>query len=452
MTTQGRSTGELSDLAELFGDEREYALPRASVDPRTRRARRRRAWIAALVVLVVLVGSVGAYVTWALTAPVSAPAVAVQAPDAPVGSAADIALPADGAAAVSVSGADEYLGAGASGVWLTSGTDEPRSIASITKVITALVVLDEEPLDGIDDEGPTITFSEADHDLYDAYYVRGATIAAMPAGSTMSLRDALSTMLIPSASNYAEAVSTWAFGSQGAFLSATRRWLADNGLAGTTIVEPTGLSARNTSTPVDLIAIGKLAAADPTIAAIAATPSLSVPGPGRLVNTNNLLGSDGVTGLKTGNLGAGSFSLLYTATLDVGTAQRLSVTGIMLGGGSRESVDRSVRALLDSIRAGFHQVPVATRGDELGGYSTPWGSTARIVVGENASLLTWSDTPITVTMETTTPTAYEDGEIVGTLTWSAGPNTVSVPVVIEGAITPPTEWWRLTHPGELGGE
>lgn len=314
------------------------------------------------------------------------------------------------------------------------------------------MVLDEKPLDGADDEGPTVTFSEADHDLYDAYNMRGATIAAMPAGSSMSLRDALSAMLIPSASNYAVAVSTWAFGSQGAFVSATRRWLADNGLSGTTIVEPTGLSARNTSTPTDLVALGKLAAANPTIAEIGATRTLSVPGPGRMVTTNSLLGSGGITGLKTGNLGPGTFSLRYTASVDVGIAEPLSVTGIMLGGGSRESDNRSTVALLDSIRAGFHEVPVATRGEEIGGYSTAWGSSARIVVGEDASLLTWSDTPITVTMETKTPTAYEAGEVVGTITWSAGPNTVAAPVVIEGSITPPTEWWRLTHPGELGGE
>lgn len=65
-------------------------------------------------------------------------------------------------------------------------------------------------------------FSEADHDLYDAYDVRGATVAPMPAGSSMSLRDALGMMLIPSACNYAEAVPTWAFGSQWAFLRGPR--------------------------------------------------------------------------------------------------------------------------------------------------------------------------------------------------------------------------------------
>ena len=278
----------------------------------------------------------------------------------------------------------------------------------------------------------------------------GATIAQMPTGSAMSLHDALATMLIPSASNYAEAVSTWAFGSQSRFLSAARQWLAAHGLTGTTIVEPTGINSRNTSTPSDLIAIGKLAAANPAIATIAATPYLELSGPGGMSNTNDLLGSEGITGLKTGNLGDGTHNLLYTASLDVGTAQPLNVTGVMLGGYSRATVDDVVLTLLRSIRSGFHSVPVATDGQEVGTLATPWGSTAQMVLGDGASIFTWSDTPITVSMDTTTPTTYQSGEVVGTVTWTAGPNTVTADVEIEGSITPPTAWWRLTHPSELG--
>src|SRR3546814_1493954 len=170
----------------------------------------------------------------------------------------------------------------------------------------------------------------------------------MPTGSSMSLRDALATMLIPSASNYAEAVSTWAFGSQGAFLGATRSWLAAHNLTGTTIVEPTGINRRNTSTPADLLSIGKLAASHPVIAQIAATPSVSLPGPGVMYTTNDLLGTGGITGLKTGNLGEGTYNLLYTASLDVGAAAPLSMTGEMPGGGSRESVDRKSTRLNSS--------------------------------------------------------------------------------------------------------
>lgn len=449
-TTPDQPADGLSEFAELLTHEQEFASDHERVDPQVRRRRRRRGLIVAAVCVVVLLATTGGYIGWALTAPVNPPAVTTATPQAPSVEAAAVATPPTTASAISIAGADAYLGEAAAGVWSSTGTGEALPIASITKLITALVILEAAPLASADDPGPTITFTKADHDLYDRYYVQGATIAPMPAGTSMSLHDALAAMLIPSASNYAEALSSHIFGSQNAFLGATRDWLAARGLTGTTITEPTGISPRNTSTPADLLAIGKLAAAHPAIAQIVATPSISLPGAGQLYNTNGLLGTAGITGLKTGTLGEGTYSLLYTATLDVGAADPLSVTGVLLGGSSRESVNTTVIAALDSIRSGFHAVPVATSGQEVGAISTPWGSTAQLVIGKDASIFTWSDTPIVVTMDIETPPTYQDGTVVGSVTWTAGPHTVTAPVTIAGNIDPPTEWWRLTHPSELG--
>lgn len=422
--------------------------------PIDRRVRRRRRWIVSIVLLLIVViplTAVGGYTIWALNAPLPDPVMTAEKPSVSTPSAAGITMPTEGASALSVSGGDAYLGAGASGIWTSSGGDEPRPLASISKLITALVVLDAVPLTGPDDAGPTITFSKADHDLYDAYYVQGATILEMPTGSSMSLRDALTAMLLPSASNYADAVSTWAFGSSSGFVSATRTWLDAHGMTGTTIVEPTGISARNTSTPADLIALGKIAASEPAIAAIAARPAAIVGGIG-VSNTNNLLGVDGITGLKTGNLGPDNYNLLYTSTLDVGIGQPLQVTGVVLGVYSRDTVDSVVRAQLQSIRDGFHAVPLAGEGQQIGSLTTPWGSRAALVVATAPTILTWSDTPIAVSMDVAAPRSYTDGEVVGAVTWTAGPNTTTADVIVSGDIEPPSEWWRLTHPGQLGGD
>lgn len=448
MTTDQRPPDELADLADLMREGQDAWSRSVAVDPAARRRRRRALAITGGVFVAVLLTVTG-YVVWALNAPLEAPVVTSSTPQIAAPATA-VALPLEGASAISVAGGDDYLGPDAGGLWLTSGTGEARPIASITKLITALVILEAHPLADAVDPGPTIRFDKADHDLYDQYYVRGATIAAMPTGSSMSLHDALATMLIPSASNYADAVSTWAFGSRIAFVSAARDWLARQGLSGTTVVEPTGLDPRNTSTPSDLMAIAKLAAAHPVIASIAATPSLSIPGPGTMFNTNDLLGRAGITGLKTGNLGDGTYALLYTSTLDVGADQPLSVTGVVLGGATRDSVDHSVLVTLGSIRDGFRDVPVATEGREIGSIATSWGSTAQIAIAESASLFTWSDNPITVAVDLDTPRTYADGEVIGKITWSAGPNSVAVDLVVVGDIEPPTDWWRLTHPSEPG--
>ena len=448
MTAGDGASDELAQFQELIRDEKVYGPP--PVDPARRRRRRRRGALVGGIVVVAILALLGAYAGYALSAPVGGAVGVTRLPvPRPPGPAA-VALPPEGAAAVSVSGADEYLGPDASGIWASSGGDDPRPIASISKLVTAMVVLDRRPLSGPDDPGPTLTFDASDHALYDKYYVLGATIAEMPTGSSMSEHDALETMLVVSACNYAEAVVEWAFGSQSAFLAATRDWLAANGFPNTRIVEPTGLDARNTSTPSELIALGKRAMADPVIAQIVGMRTLQVPGLPPMSTTNTMLGRDGITGIKTGTLDPSGSNLLYSATLSVGLPNPLTVVGVALGGESRADVDRSVDALLTSIAAGFHDVPLGRQGDEVGTYSTPWGASARMVLGQSASLLTWSDTPVAAAIDTGTLTTGTVGQQVGTATWTAGPNTVTVPVVLDADIAPPDAWWRLTHPFDRG--
>lgn len=423
--------------------------PRDPADREVGRRRRRRALLATMISLLVIVGLVGGYAALTLNASVAAASVTATRPVAAPGPTAALALPQGGEAAVSVSGADQYLGASASGVLASSGGNGALPIASISKLITAMVVLSAKPL-GASGVGPTITFDKTDHALYDKYYVLNATIAAMPTGSSMSEHDALETMLVVSACNYAEAVSTWAFGSQAAFLSATRKWLSAHGMTGTRMVEPTGLDARNTSTPTDLITLGKLAMADPAIAGIVAKTALDVPNVPSTPNTNDLLGRDGVNGIKTGTLDTAGSDLLFSASVPVdGLTAPLAVIGVVLGGDSRSEVDGDVSAFIASLKAGFHQVPVATEGQVVGTYATPWGASAKMVVGRSASVFTYSDTAITSAMATTPLKTGRDGERVGTVTFTAGTSTAAVPLLIEGTITPPTTTWRLTHPQDL---
>ena len=111
MTTDQQSPDELSEFAELMRHEEEFADRRDGIDPRVRRARRRRGWIITAVVLALVLGGSGAYVGWALTAPLAAPAAVVSsAPVVAAPAAAALAFPSQGAAAISVSGGDAYLG------------------------------------------------------------------------------------------------------------------------------------------------------------------------------------------------------------------------------------------------------------------------------------------------------------------------------------------------------
>jgi D-alanyl-D-alanine carboxypeptidase (penicillin-binding protein 5/6) len=448
-----RDPDDFARFAEMFEnssrEERSAGGGRDPLDQATRARRRKRGRIVALVLVGVIVAAIATYVPLTLTAPVGAAAATTHRPDVTPPAATVLVMPPEGETAISVSGADQYLGASASGILASSGGDAVVPIASISKLITAMVILNAKPLTG-SDPGPTVTFDKADHALYDKYYVLNATIAAMPTGSSMSEHDALETMLVVSACNYAEAMADWAFGSNAGFVSATKKWLAANGLTHTTMVESTGIDERNTSTPSDLIALGKLAMANPAVAAIVAKTGLDIPFLEGMPSTNTLLGSDGVNGIKTGTLEDAGSDLLYSASVPVtGIDKPLTIVGVVLGGASRDSVNGDVTRLIDSLKAGFHEVPVAQTGQDVGTYSTPWGASAKMVLGSSGSVFTYSNTPITSTMTTSTLKTGADGEKVGSVTWKAGTSTVTVPVVLQGSITPPTAWWRLTHPAEL---
>jgi len=453
-----RNDGDgLAQLTELMratpaGAPLRSPAPRPPVDRRRRRRRRIVGLSVTGGVILVVAALVATYVGWALNAPIGAASASLEQPTVTTPPAAASVLAPEGSSAISVAGADDYLGPDASGVWQKSG-DDVVPMASISKVVTALVVLQAKPLDGATTPGPRITFSAADHALYDQYYVQNATIAPMPTGSSMTEHQALETMLVVSASNYAAALSTWAYESPAAFLSATRRWLTAHGLAHTTMVEPTGLDDRNSSTPADLIALGKLAMANPAVAEMVGLRSVSVPGSpvDGMSATNDMLGRSGVDGIKTGTLDTGS-DLLFSANVPVPALDRpaLRVYGVVLGGASRASVDSDVEMMLADIAAGFHSTMLGRQGDVVGTYTTKWGASAHMVLGDDATVTTWSNTPITVAMSTGTITTGKAGQRVGTVTWTSGKTVVRVPVVLASAIRPPGDWWRLTHPDKLG--
>jgi D-alanyl-D-alanine carboxypeptidase (penicillin-binding protein 5/6) len=444
---------EYRDLAEMFERSQVETYrpdPNDPVIAHKRKRRRRGRLIAAGVVLALFGGAIGTYLPLTLLAPVAATPAGFAEPVVEVPAAlAFPSMPAL-ATAVSVTGAEAEFPAtaGVDGILGATGGNEARPIASISKVVTALVILAAKPLEA-GQAGPTLNFGKAENDTYDKYYVLGATIAPMKIGSSMSQHDALSMMLMVSASNYAEVTSTWALGSQANVRNATKKWLADNGLTGTTMVEPTGIDPRNVSTPSDLIKIARLAMANPVVAEIVGTKNAQLGSLGMQTNRNGVLGVDGINGIKTGTLDEAGSCLLFSAVTDVGLDAPVTIVGVVLGSANSSSAGDVARTMIATIRSGFHNVPLVGSGDQLGEYFTPWKDSAQIVAGEGATVLTWSDTPITVTSTVEPVGIAKDGTKVGSITFTAGARTATVPLELDGAINGPGGWWRVTHPREL---
>jgi serine-type D-Ala-D-Ala carboxypeptidase (penicillin-binding protein 5/6) len=379
------------------------------------------------------------YLPITLLAPVQAAEPAVQTAPVPATVAPPVTLPGYGAAAV---GAVGYPG-----LLTSSGSPDPLPIASITKVVTALVVLSAKPL-GPDDPGPGIEFGDADLGFYDRLLGEGGVVADVSAGQVMAQRNVMEVMLLESANNYAESLANWAFGSLDAYVAAANVWLDEHGFAQTSVVDATGMSPSDVSSVSDLVALGELAIADPVVSAIVSRTSIDIPGYGVVENRNGLLGVDGVDGIKTGTLDESGACLLF-AQDHVVAGETITLVGVVLGGPDHDTINGAIRQLLAEVDAGFAPVTLTAAGQVFATYATDWGDAAAAVPTQAVTVAVWGGAPVSASVEVRPVTLAEAGTDVGAVTFSFAERTVSVPLELDATIDDPGAWWRLTNPAEL---
>ena len=378
-----------------------------------------------------------AYLVAAAVVPFAPASASTTTYSAPTSSVPDLTFPGYGATAVEATDFPESL--------RTSGDTKPRSIASISKVVTALVVLDAKPLQP-GQPGPSIAFTPEMQGLYAKYLAVNGEVAPMPAGLKLSEYQTLQVMLMKSANNYAGSLAIWAFGSLGAYDRAADSWLERQGLDHTTIDEPTGLDADNTSTASDLVKLGQLALANPVVKEVVGTKQVTVPGAGEIENSNKLLGLDGVEGIKTGTLDEAGACLLFAATYERG-GKSVTVVGAMLGGVDHDSLDVDVQRLLRSVADNFQVVTLTHAGQTFGTFATPWQDEADAVAKSASEVLVWGKTTVSAKAHLDRITFGTKGERVGRVRFTISDHDpVTVPLVLERSIDDPGVWWRWTNP------
>jgi D-alanyl-D-alanine carboxypeptidase (penicillin-binding protein 5/6) len=221
------------------------------------------------------------------------------------------------------------------------GDQRPVPIASVTKVMTAYVVLKDHPL-GPDDAGPEITVdqqAEAESGSTDESTV------PVRAGRRIGERDLLALMLVPSGNNIARLLARWDAGSQEAFTARMNREAAALGMTSTTYTGASGVEDSTTSTAADQLRLAREVMKNPVIRAITGTANLRVDGvPGTIANTNTLLGRNGVIGLKTGASTAGGGALMWAAKASDGAL----ILGVVLQQNPGGTPAAGLRAALET--------------------------------------------------------------------------------------------------------
>jgi serine-type D-Ala-D-Ala endopeptidase (penicillin-binding protein 7) len=154
-------------------------------------------------------------------------------------------------------------------------------IASITKLMTAMILLDR----GLDLE-QRIVVSREDVDT-----VKGTRSRLMP-GTTLTRDELLLLALMASENRAAAALGRTYPGGIPAFVKAMNEKAAELGMSDSTFVEPTGLSPSNVSSPRDLVKLVRAAHGYPLIREYSTRDRTTVKvfnRPLRFVNTNGLV-------------------------------------------------------------------------------------------------------------------------------------------------------------------
>jgi D-alanyl-D-alanine carboxypeptidase (penicillin-binding protein 5/6) len=379
------------------------------------------------------------YLPLTLLAPLPALDAAIEPYPTPAVSQPVVTFPGYGAAAIGAVGYE--------GVLASSGSTDPLPVASIAKVVTALVVLDARPL-APGEAGPDIVFGDADLAFIDQMLALDGVVEDVTAGQVMSQRDVMNVMLLTSANNYAMSLANWAFGSMDGFAAAARDWLAREGLTATVITEPTGIQPSDVSSAADLVEIARRVTENPVLAEIVATPVMEVAGLGTIENRNGLLGVGGIDGIKTGTLDESGACLLFSWDHAVGS-QTVTLVGVVLGGPDHATINAAIRQLLGEVDAGFSEVTLTTEGQPFASYRTAWGDEAMAVAAEPASAAVWAATGVQANVTVDEITLGDPGTEVGSVSFLVGQREVIVPLVLDAEIDDPGPWWRLTNPDKL---
>ena len=392
-----------------------------------------------VVPVLAIAGVVGAYSGTTLLWPLHAVVPTVTSAEVqPVAAAAAVPTwPAQGTAAAAVGGITGTLASSA----------DPSSIASITKVVTALVVLDQMPLEP-GEQGPEFRFTWADSSRYWQYRARGESALDVPVNGVLTEYQLLEGMLVGSANNYADRLAQNLWPSDAVFAAAATEWLDSHGVPGVEVVEPTGMDPRNAASPEALITLAQKAMAHPVIAEIVAKRATDLPGAGHVDNTNELLADPGVVGVKTGTLD--EWNLLSAKDVTVGdTTVRLFAS--VLGQPDDEARLAASRAIYAQLEQELQPKPSVTSGTVAGVVETLWGERADLVTSGDASVILWNGASGTVTTEFSLGEDHEKGDPAGTLSVAGPLNSSQVPLQLAEDLPGPSPWWRLTHPLDLFG-
>ncbi|MDN3250513.1 MULTISPECIES: D-alanyl-D-alanine carboxypeptidase [unclassified Streptomyces] len=400
--------------------------------------RRVKIWTPLVLLLVIILGIVQSM------RPLPAPELDLTAQDSFTfeGGKPEIPWPSSGQAALDVQGIGSFG---------SSGEQKPVPIASVAKVMTAYVILRDHPLESGAD-GPMIEIDQAAEDQSDA---GDESTVNVYAGDKISQREALDAILIASANNVARLLARWDAGSEKAFVEKMNAAAEDLGMTNTTYTDPSGLNDTTVSTAVDQVKLAKAAMESVAFREVAQKMSYDDYKGKNHPNWNQLVGHNGVVGIKTGTTTSALGNLVFAAKKEVGGETRTIVGAVVRQPATAEkgilaaaldSSDQLIRAAQDILES----ATILKKGDVVGYVDDGLGGRTPVVATKDVKAVGWPGLTVKLTFDADeVPHTAAAGTKVGTLTVGDGgtAGAVKVPVALQKDLVEPAFTDRLTRLG-----
>lgn len=372
------------------------------------------------------------YVGAMLMLPLPRPTISmnVQSGSVDTGVASDMNWPNSGVAALS---------APSFGVLQTNNTEGSRPMASMAKIILAIAVLKQRPIES-GQSGPTLVITDADYQFYLDEIARNGSTVAVQVGEQLTEYQALQALLLPSGNNMATTLAVWSFGSEAKYVEYANGMLQDMGLSQTVVADASGYSDSTVSTVEDLTVIGNEALKNPILKEIVSQKSADVPVAGRLVNTNSALGISDINGIKTGQTDAAGDCLLFSATRTIGD-EDITLVGALQAMPGDDGAVQAAPGLVEQGFANFAVVEGISEGQVVGAVYAPWSAPVNVRVAQKIEQTVWRGSELKRTVTASAALYGVVGKIVI--------GDKSADLVLDSSIAEPSVWWRLTHPVDM---
>ncbi len=318
--------------------------------------------------------------------------------------------------------------------------DERRPIASLTKIATALVVLERT------DPQDVVTVSAA---AGGDGATPGVSELGLLAGEQIRVDDLVYALMLQSANDAAVALAEHVSGSVEGFVEDMNRRVRRLGLEDTAFASPNGLDDAGYSTARDLVALTRTAYRRPGFASVAATRLRTIAAPEGLPprviqNRNALLWLyPGAVGVKTGFTSRAGYCVVAVAERD-----GLRLIAVVLGAPRDAFSDAA--ALLDHGFHAFERREVIAVGEALGPVAIG-GREIAVASGGSLEALVPVDADVKrrIVLDAAVRYPPRPGEVVGAVRVSvpeAALRVGQVPLEVVSVPPPPPPeggaWWR----------